>query len=274
MKVQPGFVDSVIDVSPKKRAQDMNQRPWTCRNRIRHLNDTHATQTPVTRDGLSPRVKKTAYLLMGFICLFILVTRVHTLAMDGYDVKRVVDGDTLLLENNRFVRYIGINAPELGHGDKIPEPFGIEAKKHHIRLVGNRNQVYLDHDQETRDHYGRELAYVYTPEKTFINQMMLVQGWAYYLYKPPNLRYHHLFLKAQRHAMQAQLGIWREWKVQGPGLVANKRSRRFHRQDCPYGTQTSARNSIFFPGLWEAFWEGYAPCKRCFPRGPFVARAD
>jgi len=50
------------------------------------------------------------------------------------DVKRVVDGDTLELADGRFVRYIGIDCPELkkrvasGWVD-VNEPFALEAQR-------------------------------------------------------------------------------------------------------------------------------------------------
>jgi micrococcal nuclease len=207
------------------------------------------------------------------ICLIILFSPAHTLAMEMHHVKRVVDGDTLLLDNNRFVRYIGINAPEVQHGNKNAEPFGTEAKRHNGRLLGNR-EIYLVYGQEKSDRYGRGLGYVYTHKKIFVNRMMLEQGWAYCLFKPPNIRYHDVFLKAQRLAMQGQQGMWREWVVQALNIVANKRSRRFHRKGCPFGMQTGKSNRIIFSSLWEAFWEGYAPCKRCFPEGAFAVHAD
>jgi len=207
------------------------------------------------------------------ICLIILVFPAHVLAMETHLVKRVVDGDTLLLDNNRFVRYIGINAPEVQHGNEDAEPFGIEAKSYNGRLVGKR-EIYMVYGQEKSDRYGRGLGYVYTREKIFLNRTMLEQGWAYCLFKPPNIRYHDLFLKTQRLAMQEQRGMWCELEVQALNLVANRRSRRFHRQGCPFGMQTGKANRIIFSSLWEAFWEGYAPCKRCFPKGPFAAQAD
>ena len=207
------------------------------------------------------------------ICLIILFSPVHTLAMEAHHVKRVVDGDTLLLKDDRFVRYIGINAPEVQHGNESAEPFGIEARTHNTRLVGNQI-VYLAYDQEKSDRYGRRLAYVYTRENIFVNRMLLEQGWAYYLFKPPNVRYHELFLQTQRHAMQKRQGMWRTWEAKALMLVANKQSRRFHRKDCPFGAKTGKSNTIHFSSLWQAFWEGYAPCKRCFPEGPLLSHAD
>jgi len=193
--------------------------------------------------------------------------------MEMHHVKRVVDGDTLLLDNNRFVRYIGINAPEVQHGNKNAEPFGAEAKRHNGRLLGNW-EIYLVYGQEKSDRYGRGLGYVYTQKKIFVNRMMLEQGWAYCLFKPPKIRYQDVFLKAQRLAMQGQQGMLRGWAVQALNIVANKRSRRFHRKGCPFGMQTGKSNRITFSSLWEAFWEGYAPCKRCFPEGAFAVHAD
>lgn len=213
------------------------------------------------------------YGLRYLTCLIILFSPAYVLPMDAHRVKRVVDGDTLLLDNNRFVRYIGINAPEVKHGDQNAEPFGVEAKNHNARLVGNR-EIYLKHGQEKSDRYGRGLAYVFTPENMFVNREMLEQGWAYCLFKPPNIRFHEVFLKSQRLAMQGKLGMWRAWKAQPLAIVANKRSRRFHREDCPFGLQTGTKNKIVLSSLWDAFWEGYAPCKKCFPKGPFSVQTD
>lgn len=221
--------------------------------------------------GYTIFIKPNINFICGITCLLFLIVLVfptRASAMEAYHVKRVVDGDTLFLTDNIFVRYIGINAPEMPHGNEAAEPYGIEAKVQNERLVKG-GTIYLVFGQEKRDRYGRGLAYVYTSEKVFVNQRMLEQGWAYYLFKPPNLRYHDLFLKAQRQAMKGQQGMWREWKATALSLLGNKRSRRFHRADCASGMQTAKSNRIFFSGLWEAFWEGYAPCKRCFPKGPF-----
>lgn len=215
------------------------------------------------------RNRKNSVLFFSFlICWIILFSPTHILAMDAHHVKRVVDGDTLLLDNNRYVRYVGINAPEVQHGNAHAEPFGIEAKNYNARLVDNQ-EIYLVYGQERMDRHGRELAYVYTQENVFINKMMLEKGWAYCLFKPPNLRFYDVFLKTQHLAMQRQQGMWHGWEMQSLKLLANKRSRRFHREACPFGVQTKKSNRILFSSLWEAFWEGYAPCKRCFPEGPF-----
>ena len=208
------------------------------------------------------------------IYLIILFYPAYALAMEAHYVKRVVDGDTLLLDSKHLVRYIGINAPETRHGKLMAEPFGIEAKNQHARFVGEGDKIYLEYDIEKSDRYGRKLAYVHTREKIFINRMMLEQGWAYCLSKAPNLRYQDVFLQAQHLAMQGKQGMWHGWKAQALNIVGNKRSRRFHRESCSFGLRTAKSNRIAFYSLWDAFWEGYAPCKKCFPKGPFVVQAD
>jgi len=205
--------------------------------------------------------------------LVVLVTPVFSLAMEVQYVKRVVDGDTILLNNHRLVRYIGINAPETAHGDKRAEPFGDAARKYHLDLLANK-RVFLAYDREKTDRYGRTLAYVYTHDKELINRRLLEQGWAYCLYKKPNIRYHQSFLMAQRYAMQHQKGMWRGWKVRKQVILGNKRSRRFHRQNRPPGHNIARSNRIFFSSIWEAFWEGYAPCRHCFPMGPHAIDND
>jgi len=50
-------------------------------------------------------------------------------------VKRVNDGDTVHLADGRFVRYIGVNAPEINHERNTAEPFGFEARARNNELV-------------------------------------------------------------------------------------------------------------------------------------------
>lgn len=45
-----------------------------------------------------------------------------------FNVKRVYDGDTLVLENNQRVRLLGINTPEISSRYREAEPGGIEAR--------------------------------------------------------------------------------------------------------------------------------------------------
>lgn len=180
------------------------------------------------------------------------------------EVAWVADGDTIVLKDGRHIRYIGINAPEIPHKDKAGEPFGEAAKQFNATLVLNK-AVRLVLDRETFDRYGRVLAYVFLPDGELVNRTMLANGLAYCLYRAPNIRYHRQFLSVQRTAMSEQTGIWQLLKEKSDPYMGNRVSRRFHTLDCPFGKTMKAANRIFFNTLREAFWAGYAPCRRCMP---------
>ncbi len=135
-------------------------------------------------------------------------------------VSRVVDGDTLVLENNERVRLIGIDTPEIHESNKLDrdvQRFGQDAAT--IKRLGQRayeftrklvegKRVRLEFDVERLDRYKRLLAYVYLEDGTFVNAAIVEQGYASLLTYPPNVRYADLFLKLYAQARQNQRGLW------------------------------------------------------------------
>jgi micrococcal nuclease len=179
-------------------------------------------------------------------------------------VKWVVDGDTVVLEDGQRVRYIGINAPELAYDDHEAEPYGQASKQFNALLV-DRKKVRLEFDKERFDQYKRRLAYVFLKNAFFVNAEILSNGYAYLLQHRPNLKYDSILLQSQRSAMSAKRGIWQNWKENKNTVVGNKNSHRFHLLTCPYAKQIKPQNRIVFQKKWDAYWEGYAPAKRCMP---------
>jgi endonuclease YncB( thermonuclease family) len=179
-----------------------------------------------------------------------------------YPVKWVSDGDTIVLQDGRRVRYTGINAPEIQHEDRQAEPFGYKAKAFNKKLV-HQKSVCLEFDNQINDQYGRTLAYVFLKDGTFVNAAMVVEGYAFYLYRRPNLIYSSMLLKSQRDAMRANKGIWQNWLEQNATYVGNKRSKRFHLPSCSFAKKIKSSNRVLFSKKWSAFWAGYAPAKRC-----------
>src|SRR5262249_37374170 len=125
-------------------------------------------------------------------------------------VVRVVDGDTIhvkLSDRVEKVRYIGVNTPEVHHPRKGEEPGGREAALVNRDLVDGK-YVRLELDVQSRDRYGRLLAYVFVGE-TMINAELVRLGYAQVMTIPPNVRYQSLFLKLQRDAREAGRGLWK-----------------------------------------------------------------
>jgi endonuclease YncB( thermonuclease family) len=208
-------------------------------------------------------MRKPSYLLLLIVSIFLLLPGLLG-AETWFNVQWISDGDTIVLKSGERVRYNGINAPEIAHEDhgKSAEPHGNAAKRFNIKLV-KAKKVWLEFDIERRDQYGRLLAYVFLPDGKFVNAELVAGGYAYYLPGTVNKRYGKLLLKAQREAMSARKGMWRDLIENGEKYIGNRRSKRFHLKTCPFGNKIKKQNRIYFASRWDAFWAGYAPAKRC-----------
>jgi len=127
-------------------------------------------------------------------------------------VVRVIDGDTIEVccigWKRESIRYIGINTPETRHATKGVEAYGKEAAEANARLVSGKT-IRLEFDVQQRDRHGRLLAYVYLEDGSFVNALLVEQGYAQVMTVPPNVKYQELFLKLQQDARTASRGLWR-----------------------------------------------------------------
>jgi endonuclease YncB( thermonuclease family) len=120
-------------------------------------------------------------------------------------VTRVVDGDTVELDNGKTVRLIGIDTPEVYGGTECG---GAQASAYMERIAtGRRVSVRTDPTQDTYDRYERLLAYLDAGGRD-LGEAVLRAGWArVYVYDEPFRR-----LAAYRQAGSAarggDRGIW------------------------------------------------------------------
>jgi endonuclease YncB( thermonuclease family) len=129
-------------------------------------------------------------------------------------VQRVVDGDTLRLADGRSVRMIGLNTPELGKKGRSDEPFAVAARKRLEALVAaSDGRVGLLPGKESKDHYGRTLAHVYSVDGANLEAQMLAEGLGFQVAVAPNVDLVDCQQAAERSARQAGLGIWRQSPV-------------------------------------------------------------
>ena len=119
----------------------------------------------------------------------------------GFVVKKVFDGDTVLVGNGEKIRLLGIDAFE---HDQIP--YGPKGKEFLTRLLLNKI-VCVETDVNEKDVYGRTLWYVFV-ENLFINEELLKNGYAVLYDFPPNVKYIDRLKKAQVYARENMLGIW------------------------------------------------------------------
>jgi len=198
------------------------------------------------------------------LCLALALLYDTIWASEWKRVTWVDDGDTVVLSDGIRVRYIGINAPEVAHEGRPAERFGPEARAFNRKLVSQK-KVRLELDREQHDQYDRLLAYVFLEDGTFVNAELVRGGYACCLFRRPNTKYDEQLLGLQKEAMKKRVGLWKGFVDQEGPYVGNRHSRRFHGASCPFGKNISPKNRIFLKTRYDAFWQGFSPCKRCKP---------
>jgi micrococcal nuclease len=157
----------------------------------------------------------TTCLLLLLLCL---VTSAGAETLAG-KVVWIYDGDTLKVENVGKVRLIGIDTPETKASSRdyfYKRDFDIEpkrlrkiakqAKQYNIRHIKGI-KVRLELDQTKRDKYNRLLAYVYLPDGTMLNRLLLEKGLAA-VFRRYNFTYKKNFLDVEKRARKKGLGLW------------------------------------------------------------------
>ena len=118
-------------------------------------------------------------------------------------VKKVIDGDTVELNNGLILRYVGITAPETG------EPFEKESTLANKSLVEGK-EITLEYDNYRSDKFGRILAYAILNGKN-ISVELARKGMAelvIYQKRRPFIHQDKL-LEVQEEAKKNNLGIWK-----------------------------------------------------------------
>ena len=127
---------------------------------------------------------------------------------DRGTVVRIVDGDTvdvrLTSGKRERVRLIGIDATEQG------ACYAVQASARARALALNRRVVLRgDATQDTRDRYGRLLAYVWLPGGKDLGYQLIAGGFAkVYVYRDVFQR-HSVYVKAEQGAKASPRGLWR-----------------------------------------------------------------
>ncbi len=120
--------------------------------------------------------------------------------MEQVLVVRVIDGDTIELQDGRRVRYLGIDTPELG------EDYGVEASVRNRELVENK-VIELQRGKRDKDEYGRLLRYVYV-DGVFVNAELIAQGYAKAYIFDPDERYSQVLVQLEQYAKMRKRGLW------------------------------------------------------------------
>ena len=133
-----------------------------------------------------------------------------------FTVVNVVDGDTLDIDvrdgENKVtrIRLWGIDTPETKNPKAGVMYFGPESAEFAKELaLGKQVTVYLDEGNDTRGYYGRVLAYVQLPDRTFLNEVLLSEGFAY---ADSRFRhsFYHKYQQLEAVAKSRGKGLWEQ----------------------------------------------------------------
>ena len=199
---------------------------------------------------------------LKLILLFIFIIGCTGETVEKAIVARVIDGDTVELDNGKHVRFICMNTPEKN------EPGHDEATDFLKSLVLNKS-VNLVKDTSDTDKYGRLLRYVYLDD-LFVNSKIVEEGYAKILRIEPNTKLCSEIEKAE--AKSKNLGFF-ENKSQPLDCnslgcnesvaVGSKKSTVWHYCNCKWAGKIKKENRICFKTTKEAEEKGYKETKVC-----------
>ncbi len=144
-------------------------------------------------------------------------------------VVRVVDGDTVRVEVNgdeESLRLLALDTEESNAGSSKPvTPWGHAAKDRANQVIAPGDTVTLEfpgHEapevcwQKYRGNYGRPLVYLYLPNGTDFQEMMIREGYSPYFVKYGYAHFpelHERYTNAERAAQAENLGVWNQMAV-------------------------------------------------------------
>lgn len=124
-----------------------------------------------------------------------------------HTVVRVIDGDTIDIENETRIRLLGIDSPER-------KTCFYQESKDALKALIEGKDIRIEKDISGSDKYDRLLRYVYVPadnpedDDVFVNEYLIRQGFAMTFAVAPDNRYRDLLARAQEEAQKNNRGLW------------------------------------------------------------------
>ena len=181
---------------------------------------------------------------------------------EKFHVRNVYDGDTLTLTDERRIRFLGIDTPEI----KDKQPFAQEAKAYTKERCDKRDiWISYEPDGEKQDHYGRLLCFVWVPAEggngyLCVNEGIIAAGFAsaYHPGKGKHLHNWDKLIALQTQARNAKLGMWADFEDFTVVKTANGSA--YHKRSCEHLATVKHLTEL---KASEAAAKGLHPCRTC-----------
>ena len=172
-------------------------------------------------------------------------------------VAEVIDGDTVVFSSGEHARLIGIDTPER---DQL---FYDEAKEFLRNTLSDPN-VTIEFDKDKRDRYGRLLIYLYLPDGTNVNDLLVENGLAKLYFFLPNLAHRDRLISILQGAIDSRLGLWaNEPEGNEPYYVGDPNTLLFHKPGDKIVKKI--KDPVIFNTRFDAFRAGYGIHRPCNP---------
>lgn len=189
-------------------------------------------------------------------------------------VLRVIDGDTIVLEDGMHLRYRGCDCPEVFKFARDPEPFAEEASHFNRKLVEGAwvRLSFPPASLPTIDSHGRILADVRLDSPDWaasetIAEILVREGLARVVPLDGDELLWSRLKDAEAKAKGESRGMWAGTIDRSPGFVAGRYGRMFHKPECIYARRMSGANILRFSDLEAALRSGKSPCPVCLGDG-------
>ncbi len=181
----------------------------------------------------------------------------------------VADGDTFRLDDGRWVRLWGIDAPELGHGKK-PDQWHADTSRRALAAMLDGRELIVEPGRPPIDRHGRLLGMVRTQaDGPTVNELLVERGCAFYFPypdHPPWLR--ERLLALQRKAMDQGRGFW-PVVLNAPGArspwVGNTDSGRAFPAGSAEAAGLARHRRVPLEDLEATFRAGFVPARHVTP---------
>lgn len=175
------------------------------------------------------------------------------------EVRNVYDGDTLTLKDERRVRFLGIDTPEI----KERQPFSQEAKAYTKDRCSDKIWISFEPGHEREDHYGRLLAFVWVKEGggyLCVNEGIVAAGLASTYVPNQSSKLHNWdkLVTLQNQARAASRGMWKDFQDETVYKTTNGSA--FHKRNCEH---LSRSHNLTELKASEASAKGLHPCRTC-----------
>jgi|GEM_PF-865517 len=160
-----------------------------------------------------------------------------------FDVARITDGDTLVLEDNRRVRIIGLNTLELRAAHPDDKRWARIASLALDDSIGDKS-VTLIEGRDSLDRHGRTLGHIVNTAGDNVALQLIDSGLGIAVAIGRNTQCAEQMLRHEIAARQARRGIWHSpgpWFVNDARLAGNERG--FHVLQSTVERVTGSRRS-------------------------------